>query len=117
MKRLSALFLLLTELGDVEKTTPFDSYPFCWERRIGKWFIAVNGHRSARLCSRNVTVERDHCYVEWNRRAFGTWNSKGEGVGNGTTVCAVVRAELERIWSVKKRREDNGRARSQRRRN
>jgi hypothetical protein len=62
---------LAIALGEV----PLHKHPGCWERQVDPhWWVAVNGHRNPRTCSKGVEVAPFHAYVEFNGLPAGLFN-------------------------------------------
>ena len=71
--------------------------PGCYELQIDKhWWIAMNGHWEKIKCSKGVTIDPFHCYVEWNGWPAGIFSAFG-----GSIVCGEAANENTFIEAVK----------------
>ena len=93
------LFMLLARLATKDDAAPLNKHPGCWERGIGSWWIAVNGHRDAIKCSHGAEVPPFNCYVEFNGWPAGLFDPRGGIIAAGDaaneeTFAAAVEAEI-----------------------
>lgn len=92
------LFMAIAELHGRDKLPPLNRLSGCWERQIGRWWIAVNGHDQPVKCSKGAAVGAFECYVEYNGWPAGIFNPYGGVLAAGSCAnedvfLAAVRAE------------------------
>lgn len=93
------LFMLLARLATKDDAAPLNKHPGCWEREIGEWWIAVNGHEDAIKCSHGAEVPPFNCYVEFNGWPAGLFDPLGGIIAAGAaaneeTFAAAVEAAI-----------------------
>ena len=102
MTEKEALFMLVAKLAEKDDAAPIHKFPGCWERKIDEhWWIAVNGHRDERLCSKGGKVPPFNCYVEFNGWPAGLFDPfdgiiAAGGLANEETFAAALEAEIAR---------------------
>lgn len=75
---------------------PANKHDSCWEEKIDdEWWIALNGHKEKRLCSRDIVLPPFACYVEYNGLPAGFFDPFGgsivacEGANEQTFIAAL----------------------------
>ncbi len=99
MSEFTHAFTLLADLGLKDGVAPINQFDGCWERQIGDWWIALNGHREERKCSHGGTVPPFKCYIEWNGWPAGLIGPYGGvlaagAAANEDTFIAAIKEEL-----------------------
>jgi len=96
------LFVLLMYIAEADGVIPLsEHYEGCWERQLGEWWFAVNGHDGPRKCSHGVEVQPYHCYVEYNgfpaglMTPFGGVIAAGR-IANEDAFAEALHAELRK---------------------
>jgi hypothetical protein len=93
------LFILLARLAEKDNAAPLNKHAGCWERQIGEWWIAINGHRDEVKCSKGPRVPPFNCYCEFNGWPAGIFDPHGGVIAAGAaaneeTFAAAIEAEL-----------------------
>jgi hypothetical protein len=99
MSELEPIFILLAKLAEKDGAAPLNKHQDCWERQIGEWCIAINGHRDKRKCSHGPSVPPFNCYCEFNGWPAGIFDPIGGVIAAGEaanedTFAAAIEAEL-----------------------
>lgn len=101
-KPVSLVFMLLADLGIKGDASPLHKFEHCWEKQIDeRWWIAMNGHREPRKCSKGTEVQPFNCYVEYNGwpagilDPFGGILAAGECANEDTFIKALRAAGAE----------------------
>jgi hypothetical protein len=78
---------------------PLHKHAGCWEHQIDKqWWIAFNGQKQAVECSKGISVDPYHVYIEFNGWPAGIINPfegtlcAGEIANESTFIAAVEKA-------------------------
>ncbi len=99
MSEFTYAFTLLIDLYRKADVGPLHQLDGCWERQIGNWWIALNGHCAERKCSHGGTVPPRTCHVEWDGWPVGLIGLYGGLIAAGSaanedTFIAAIEAEL-----------------------
>ena len=70
-------------LAERMRVAPINQFPGCWEFTAGPWWVAVNGHRTLKACSKGPEVQPFSAYVEYNGFPAGNFNSFGGLIAAG----------------------------------
>lgn len=93
---ISAVFAGIGALASQLGVANIRELPGCWEIQIDEqWFIAVNGHKDERRCSKGARVPFAHAYVEYNGWPAGIINPYGGILAAGD--CANEQALIAAI--------------------
>jgi hypothetical protein len=92
------LFVLLSKLAVKDGVAPISNLKGCWERQVGDWWIAVNGHKEPMQHSHGESkLPPFECYVEFNGWPAGVFGfdggiiAAGEAANEETFVAALER--------------------------
>ncbi len=93
------IFMLLAKLAEKDGAAPLHKHDGCWERQIGEWWIAINGHRDERKCSHGAPVPPFNCYCEfngWPAGLFGPYHGiiAAGSIANEEAFAAAIEAEI-----------------------
>lgn len=93
----------LAELVLAAGGAPLNKHEGCWEHQLDEhWWIAWNGHREDRSCSRAASVPPFHCFVEYNGWPAGLIQPYGGiiaagAAANENTFIAAIEAALSKL--------------------
>lgn len=96
------VWLSTCELAFSAGARDINSMQGCWERSFGPWFLALNGHGYAALCTRGRVVNPFSVYVEYCGVAAGMVGPESgvvacsDGVSEDLLVAELV-AETVRV--------------------
>lgn len=94
--RISEAFAKIAALAAHDGVKAINELEGCWEREIGEWWIAVNGHTENTACSRGASVWPFNCYVEFNGWPAGMFDpycgiivASGEAANEDALIAAI----------------------------
>jgi len=108
LKWVSLAFVQVAKLCEALGVEAINRLPGCWEHQVDdNWFIAANGHREPTKCTKGITVQPFHCYVEWNGFPAGEFHpieggfiAMGQLANEDTFIEALQRATEKANASV-----------------
>ena len=95
-------FVKIAALAKADGIVSTNNLPGCWERQIGDWWIAVNGHDKPVKCSHGGTVPIFNAYLEFNGwpagviDPFGGLIAAGDGANEDSFIAAIDAALKEK---------------------
>lgn len=78
------------ELVIALEQAPLHRHAGCWEHQIDEhWWLAFNGHADPVRCSHGVTVQSQHCYIEFDGWPAGDMSPAGGFIASGEIFTEV----------------------------
>jgi hypothetical protein len=100
---MSEVFFEIVQLGMAAGAERINELPGCWEYQVSDgWWIAVNGHREPKTCSKGAEVPPFHAYVEWCGFPAGIVGPRGGVIAAGEaanedTLIGALRAKADML--------------------